>query len=60
MMEFIDNQTVRVVVEIIILILSTVFGFLGGCTYTKNKTNKSNEIRDINSSKVDSISQKNR
>lgn len=60
MLEFIGDETVRVVVEMIILILTTGLSFLGGCTYTNNKTKKMNEIRDINSSKIDSISQKNR
>ncbi len=56
MFDFIDNQMVRIVLELGLAIFTTILGFLGGIEYTK----KINKIGNISDSKIRNIKQENK
>ncbi len=56
MFDFIDNQTIRTILEITIAIFTGILGFIGGVQYTK-KTNKISNIKD---STIRDINQENK
>lgn len=55
MFDFVDNQIIRIILELGMAIFTGILGFLGGIKYTK----KQNEIGDISNSKIDNIKQEN-
>jgi len=54
MFDFIDNQNIRIIVEISIYVLTSILSFLGGCSYA----NKRNKVGVLNKSNKNTISQK--
>ena len=56
MFDFIDNQVIRIILEISMSIFTAILGFLGGMQYTK----KCNSIGKIKNSKIRDIKQENK
>ena len=56
MFDFVDNQVIRIILELGLAIFTAVLGFLGGMHYTK----KTNNIGDISSSNIGNIKQENK
>ena len=56
MFEFIDNQLIRIIVELGFSILTAILGFLGGIKYEKNV----NKIGNIDKSTIGDIKQENK
>ena len=56
MFEFVDNQFLRIILEITAILISGLFGFLGGIKYSK----KINKIGSIKNSLINSINQENK
>lgn len=56
MFDFVDNQVIRIILEIVMSIFTGVLGFLGGIQYTK----KCNSIDNIKNSKIRDIRQENK
>lgn len=56
MFDFIDNQVIRIILELGLAIFTAILGFLGGMHYTK----KSNSIGKISNSKIRDIKQENK
>lgn len=56
MFDFVDNQVIKIMLELIVWIISTILGFLGGVNYTK----KTNNIGNIYSSNIGDIKQENK
>lgn len=56
MFDFVENQIIRIVLEVFALIVS----FLGGIKYEKHIRKKQNKIGNINHSNINSISQENK
>ena len=55
MFDFVDNQIIRIILELGMAIFTGILGFLGGIKYTK----KQNKIGNISNSKIDNIKQEN-
>lgn len=55
MFDFVDNQIIRIILELGMAIFTGILGFLGGIKYTKNQ----NKIGNISNSKIDNIKQEN-
>ncbi len=55
MFDFVDNQIIRIILELGTAIFTGILGFLGGIKYTK----KQNKIGNISNSKIDNIKQEN-
>lgn len=53
MFDFIDNQILRIILEIAMALVSGILGFLGGMKYTSKK----NKIGNITNSNVREIKQ---
>ena len=58
MFEFVSNQWLRIVLEIILAVFTGLLGFLGGINY--NKIKKKNNINKIKNSNINNINQSNR
>lgn len=56
MFDFVDNQVIRIILELGLAIFTAVLGFLGGIHYTK----KTNNIGDISNSHIGNIKQENK
>lgn len=56
MFDFIDNQAIRIILEISMSIFTGILGFIGGVQYTK----KINKIGNIKNSKIRDINQENK
>ena len=56
MFDFVDNQIIRIVLEIIMALFTGILGFLGGIKYTK----KQNNIGNIKGSIINKINQENK
>lgn len=56
MFDFVDNQIIRIILELGMAIFTGILGFLGGIKYTK----KQNKIGNISNSKIDNIKQENK
>lgn len=56
MFDFVDNQIMRIILELGMAIFTGIIGFLGGIKYTK----KQNKIGDISNSKIENIKQENK
>lgn len=56
MFDFVDNQVVRIILEIAMEIITGIFGFLGGVQYSKKK----NIIKNVNNSNINQINQVNK
>ena len=54
MFDFVDNQIMRIILELVMAIFTGIIGFLGGIKYTK----KQNKIGDISNSKIENILKK--
>lgn len=53
MFDFVDNQVIRIILEVGMAIFTGALGFLGGIKYT----NKKNKIRNISNSNIGNIKQ---
>ena len=56
MFDFVDNQIVRIILEITMSTFTGISDFLGGIQYTK----KYNSISNIKNSKIENIKQENK
>lgn len=56
MFDFVDNQSLRIILELVAILISGIFGFLGGMKYSK----KSNRIGNIKNSTIKDINQRNK
>lgn len=56
MFEFVDNQVVRIILEIVMALFTGIIGFFSGINYS----NKKNNIKTIKNSIVNGISQVNK
>ena len=56
MFDFVDNQVIRIILELGLAIFTEILGFLGGIQYTK----KINNIGNISNSKIGDIKQENK
>lgn len=53
MFDFVDNQIVRIILEVGMAIFTGILGFLGGIKYT----NRKNKIGNISNSNIGNIKQ---
>ena len=53
MFDFVDNQVIRIILEVGMAILTGVLGFFGGIKYA----NKKNKIGKISNSNIENIKQ---
>lgn len=56
MFDFVDNQVLRIILELGLAIFTAILGFLGGMNYSK----KTNKINNISNSKIENINQENK
>ena len=56
MFDFVENQTLRIILEISMAVFTGILGFLGGVKYTK----KQNKIGNIKNSNLNVIQQENK
>lgn len=56
MFDFVNNQGIRIILELGFAIFTAVLGFLGGIHYTQ----KINQVGDISNSKIRDINQENK
>lgn len=53
MFDFVDNQIIRILLEVVMALFTGILGFLGGIKYT----NKKNNMRNILNSNIRTIKQ---
>lgn len=53
MFDFVDNQIIRILLEVVMALFTGILGFLGGIKYT----NKKNKLGNISNSNIGSIKQ---
>ncbi len=56
MFDFVNNQVIKIILELAMAIISAILGFLGGVNYTK----KINKVGNIYGSIVGDIKQENK
>lgn len=53
MFDFVDNQIMKILLEVVMALFTGILGFLGGMKYT----NKKNKIGNISNSNIENIKQ---
>lgn len=56
MFDFVDNQVLRIILELGLALFTAILGFLGGINYSK----KTNKIGNISDSTIGNIKQENK